>query len=301
VTIRTQPVWVRVPATSANLGPGFDALALALSLHDQVTARVSGSGLTVTVRGEGAGEVPLDGRHLVVRAMRAAFDALGVSPQGLVVDCANLIPQGRGLGSSAAAIVAGVLAARALVEGGDARLDDVRALGLAAELEGHPDNVAACRLGGLAIAWSAEEGVQGVRLPVDASLRPLVYVAPNRSSTAQVRRLLPALVPHRDAAANAGRAALLVHALAGRTDLLLTATEDRLHQPYRAPTMPDTAALVARLRSAGVPAVVSGAGPSVLALVVDSSVPPPAVAEPGWRVMPLAVDRVGAVVRMCRE
>ncbi|WP_431932721.1 homoserine kinase [Micromonospora sp. RP3T] len=292
-TFASGPVRVRVPATSANLGPGFDALGLALGRHDDVTAEVTGGGVRVVVTGEGAGELPADDRHLVVTAMRAAFDVLGAQPAGLALECVNRIPQARGLGSSSAAIVAGVLAARALVVDGGQRLDDAAALRLAAELEGHPDNVAPCLLGGFTIAWTEPSGARAVSLPVASAVRPTVFVPAERGLTAAARAALPATVPHADAAANAGRAALLVHALTVDPALLLPATVDRLHQEQRAPGMPASARLVAALRAAGVAAVISGAGPTVLAL---SDVP--AGFEPGteWRRWELPTDVSGARV-----
>ncbi|MBQ1042601.1 MULTISPECIES: homoserine kinase [unclassified Micromonospora] len=287
------PVRVRVPATSANLGPGFDALGLALGLHDDVTAEVTGGGVRVSVTGEGAGELPADERHLIVTAMRATFDALGGQPAGLALECENRIPQARGLGSSSAAIVAGVLAARALVADGEQRLDDDAALRLAAELEGHPDNVAPCLLGGFTIAWTEPGGARAVSLPVAPAVRPTVFVPAERGLTSVARAALPATVPHADAALNAGRAALLVHALSADPALLLPATVDRLHQEQRAPGMPATAALVGALRAAGVAAVVSGAGPTVLAL---SQVPVGFEAGTDWRRWELPIDVSGARV-----
>lgn len=294
---RAAPVRVRVPATSANLGPGFDTFGLALALYDDVVLQVTEGGLEVDVAGEGSDELPRTGRHLVVRAARAAFTLLGGAPRGMQVVCANRIPQARGLGSSAAAIVAGILAARAVCVGGAERLDDEAAFALAAKLEGHPDNVAACLSGGLTISWSAAGAVRSVSLATHPSLAPVLLVAPNRLSTARVRRLLPAQVPHADAVLNAGRAALLVEAITHRPDLLLEATEDRLHQSYRAPAMGRSAALVAKLRAAGVPAVVSGAGPSVLALTTVAGRPLAEKLAGRWfRALPLAVDRAGATL-----
>ncbi|MDQ6650202.1 MAG: homoserine kinase [Actinomycetota bacterium] len=296
---RAAPVRVRVPATSANLGPGFDSAGLALSLYDEVVVRVAESGLVVDVAGEGADTLARDRRHLVVKALRAAFDALGGQPRGLEVVCANRIPQSRGLGSSAAAIVAGLVAARSLVLGGEETLDVGQTLALAAAMEGHPDNVAACLLGGLTLAW-AEPGqpVQAARFPTSAAVVPVACVPATRSSTAKVRRLLPEAVPFADAAANAGRAALLVTALTERPALLMAATRDLLHEQYRAPAMPRTAGLVGRLRGAGIPAVVSGAGPSVLALTDGRARQQiEACAPRGWTVLPLTVDLEGAVVR----
>ncbi|MET8089398.1 homoserine kinase [Micromonospora sp. NPDC005220] len=285
------PVRVRTPATSANLGPGFDALGLALGLYDDVAAEVAPSGARVTVTGQGAGELPDDDRHLVVRAMRAAFDVLGAHPDGLSVECVNRIPQARGLGSSSAAIVAGVLLARALVVDGEHRLDDAGALRLAAEIEGHPDNVAPCLLGGFTVAWSEPGGARAVSLPVADAVRPTVFVPAERGLTATARAALPATVPHGDAAFTAGRAALLVHALTTDPTLLLPATVDRLHQDYRAAGMPGTFSLVSALRAAGVAAVVSGAGPTVLALSE-----PPAGFGVGtdWEIWQLPIDVSGA-------
>jgi homoserine kinase len=265
--LRPEPVLVRVPATSANLGPGYDSFGLALGLHDTVTLGVCPAGVRVAVTGEGAQAVRRDEDNLVVRAALAAFDRMGVTPGGLELACENRIPHGRGLGSSAAAIVAGIVAARALVVDGPARLDEAGVLGLATALEGHPDNVAACLLGGFTVAWTDTGGVHAVRTEPAPGIAAVVFVPPTAVSTAHARGLLPDTVPHADAARNAARAALLVQALSGRADLLLAATEDRLHQDYRAPAMPGSAALVRVLRAEGVAAVVSGAGPAVLALV----------------------------------
>ena len=283
-SFRAAPVRVRVPATSANLGPGFDAFGLALGLYDDVVARIGESGIAVDVAGEGADDVPRDKRHLVVRAMRAAFDRMGGQPRGIEIVCANRIPHGRGLGSSAAAIVAGVLAARELVLAG---LSDDDVLALATEIEGHPDNVASCLNGGLTVAWDG--GV--AKLPVHPSLAPVAFVPTTKSSTAKARKMLPESVPHEDAAFNAARAALLVEAIGRRPELLMAATEDRLHQRYRAEAMPRTATLVASLRAAGIPAVVSGAGPTVLAFGGAEF-----AAGRGWTAMPLRVDTAGAQV-----
>lgn len=336
---RDKPVVVRAPASSANLGPGFDALGLALSLHDVAVARVTGGGLDLEVSGEGSATAAAGEAHLVVRAMRAAFDVLGGQPPGLGLRSLNAIPHGRGLGSSAAAIVTGILAARGLVRDGAALLPDDAMLALAASLEGHPDNVAACLHGGLTIAWTAvpagpgygpgpepslardpaslrpasmgdgsgpaaPPGPRVVRLPVLEEIQPVVFVAEESLATHTARGALPAAVPHRDAAANAARSALLVAALTRVPEVLFDATQDFLHQPYRAAVMPRTADLLGRLRAAGVAAVVSGAGPSVLALTVAGSSSAPdlvdsIVAETGigWRISPLAIDRQGATLQ----
>lgn len=292
------PVHVQVPATSANLGPGFDALGLALARHDELSAHITGGGLAIDVEGEGGELVARDETHLVVRAMRRTFRAMDAEPAGLSLHCHNRIPHSRGLGSSAAAIVGGILLARALVTDGDRRLPDADVLALASELEGHPDNVAPCLLGGLTIAW-LHDGARAVRRDVDPAVAPVVLIPPFTASTELARGLLPATVPHADAARSAGRAALLVAALTGTPQALFDATDDRLHQSYRAPAMPQSAELVAALRAAGHPAVISGAGPTVLVLArgeveADAVV---GAAPPGWIAARLAVDPHGAVVR----
>lgn len=297
------PVRVEVPATSANLGPGFDSLGLALALHDRVTARVAGTGLSIEVSGVGPETAVLGERHLVVRAMRSGFARIGASPPGLEISCQNEIPHGFGLGSSAGAIAAGLLASRALAgDEGLAALPDALLLREAVRLEGHADNVAACLSGGLTIAWSSADGVDCVRLDPSPVLVPVVCLPADPVPTEQARAVLPAQVPLRDAAANSARSALLVAALTGgRTDLLMDATRDYLHQEHRAAAMPVTARLLARLRDSGIPAVMSGAGPSVLALLVNGTGPSTAdviaVAESqeaGWRVRELAVAPSGA-------
>jgi homoserine kinase len=271
VTYAAGPVRLVVPATSANLGPGYDALGLALDLHDELTAEVTGGDLEVTVDGEGADTLALDESHLVVRSMWAGFAAMGVTPPGVRLHCRNAIPHSRGLGSSAAAIVGGIGLARALVTDGDTRLPDDDLVALAADLEGHADNVAPAVLGGFVIAGREGERWYAARAPVDARVRVVVFVPPFSLSTELARGLIPESVPHVDAAHDAGRAALLVAALGGAPEHLLAATRDYLHQSYRRPAMPDSLALVDELRADGVAAVVSGAGPTVLAFVVDGS------------------------------
>jgi homoserine kinase len=331
-------VRVRAPATSANLGPGFDALGLALGLYDEVVARIVGDGVSVAVSGEGADTTGLGERHLVVRAMRAAFGAMGAHPPGIRLACLNTIPHGRGLGSSAAAICSGLHAARALVADGPALLPDEELFRLAVDLEGHPDNVAACLAGGLVIAWrpvggGGTGGTEGtgsaggagrarlLRLGVAGGLSTVVCVPPVPLATHEARRVLPSAVPHAEAAANAARAALLIAALTGEVpagsaavpggtgevSVLFAATEDFLHQPYRAAVMPETADLLGRLRKAGLAAVVSGAGPGVLVLSVSGEpagqeipeVVDSIARETGitWRVIPLDIDRLGVTVQ----
>jgi homoserine kinase len=301
-------VSVRVPATSANLGPAFDCAGLALTLHDVVDVELTGSGLVVDVAGVGAGELPTDESHLVVRAFRAACDELGWNPPGVRFAARNGIPQGRGLGSSAAAVVAGIQAAWALCP--DVEVTDGNAvLRLAAGMEGHPDNVAACFLGGFTLTWTDDRGWPvGDSLPVHEEVLPVVLVPDATLSTSVARGLLPDVVPHADAAFNAGRAALLVHAMTQEPAMLSEATEDRLHQQQRRAAMPESLALVDRLRAAGHAAVVSGAGPSVLVLSrrMHGDPPDPAgaararevglLAPDGWRVLPLGVDDRGVRV-----
>ncbi len=255
---------VRVPATSANLGPGFDSFGLALGWYDEVTAEVASDGVTVEVDGEAAAAVPRDASHLVVASMLAAFRRWAAEPPGLRVRCHNSIPHGRGLGSSAAAIVAGVVAARALL--GEDGVDEVDVLALAAELEGHPDNVAAALHGGFTLAWEAESGARCVRLAPHPAVLPVVCVPDWPMSTEAARGLLPPTVPHADAVFNSARSGLLVAALTERPELLLEATRERLHQRYRAAAMPPAAELLAELRTHAIPAVLSGAGPTVMAL-----------------------------------
>ena len=303
VSFVTGPVRVSVPATSANLGPGFDSLGLALSMRDELEAEVTGSGLEVLVHGAGAADVPRDESHLVVRAMRAAFaelDPAGASgPPGLRLTCHNVIPHARGLGSSSAAIVAGIVLARALVADGVDRMGDDAVFRLAAALEGHPDNVAPAWLGGLVISGQEDGAFYAVESPVDPQVGTVVFVPPTPVSTELARGLLPDRVPHADAAADAGRAALLVAALAGQPEQLHRATRDYLHQEYRRTAMPESLALVDTLRAEGVAAIISGAGPTVLAFVHDPEQRGLAGdllarCPLGWAAHHLTVDRDGA-------
>ena len=292
---------VRVPATSANLGPGFDSMGLALGIHDVVQLELAASGIEVDVDGHGAGGVPLDETHLVIQAVRAAYDHAGVAQPGLRLRCRNAIPHGRGMGSSAAAVVAGLVAARGtLVE--ESVLDDASVLQIATAFEGHPDNAAAALLGGVTLSWQDARGTaRAVRLDVHADLQPVICVPDAELATPAARAMLPAEVSHADAAFNAARSALLVQAITRQPELLLEATQDRLHQHQRAPAMPHTAELVDRLRKLGAAAVVSGAGPSVLVLGIGDEVVETvqsAVASmPGsWQIHRPGVDTVGALM-----
>ena len=332
-----RPVRVRAPATSANLGPGFDALGLALALYDEVEARVTDGGLAIEVSGEGSETAAAGEQHLVVRAMRAAFGAMGGQPPGIALRCVNAIPHGRGLGSSAAAVCCGLLAARALAGPGGpvaaggpvlsdrgasldeaaspdgTALSDEAVFQLAATLEGHPDNVAACLAGGLTIAWSprstgtpagAVPAPRLLRIAVPTTLRAVACVPSVPLATEAARQALPPAVPHAAAAANAARSALLVAALTGAPQVLFEATEDFLHHPYRADLMPETAGLLDALRREGAAAVVSGAGPAVLVLSFDGQPPSPGAvgsiagkAGTPWDVIPLRIDQQGAHVQ----
>lgn len=293
------PVTVEVPATSANLGPGFDCLGLALSLRDLLTASVA-EGLTVHVSGEGADSLPTDESHLVVRSMKQAFEVMGLGMPGLALRCDNRIPQSRGLGSSSAAIVGGLVLARALVEGGEALLPDTDLLALANRIEGHPDNVAPALLGGFVVCGQAGSGVEqevwAVRTPVHPDVRAVALVPPTPVSTEHARGLLPEQLPHADAVANTGRAALLVTALAGAPEYLLRATEDFLHQSYREPAMPDSLAAVRSLRAGGHAAFISGAGPTVLVLTTEHTAALLADCPAGWVAHDLVVEDHGARV-----
>ncbi|WP_306231515.1 homoserine kinase [Agrococcus beijingensis] len=298
-------VHVRVPATSANLGPGFDTLGLALNVHDELEVVATESGVTVEVSGVGAagdpeGAVPTDESNLVARAALHVFDRVGVEAPGLALKATNSIPHGRGMGSSGAAIVSGVLAAKGLLAG-IVDVSDTDVLRYATELEGHPDNVAPAIFGGLTIAWVDESGPRHKQLAVHRGVSLLVAVPEATMSTKLARSLQPDAVPHADAVFNLSRSALLVAALTQSPELLLDATEDRLHQAYRASAMPETSALIGDLRAAGHAAVVSGAGPSVLVLASDPAARLEAAAiveqrPAGWHARLLAVDIRGGMV-----
>jgi homoserine kinase len=295
-------VLVKVPATTANLGPGFDTLGLALSLYDELIVTVRESpGATVRVFGVGEGEVPLDESNLVVRSISHTFAAYEQPLPGLDLVARNVIPHGRGLGSSGAAIVSGIMAAKGLLDG-IVDIDSAALLALATELEGHPDNVAPALFGGLTIAWMTAAGPQYKKLMVHRGVSPLVVVPETTMSTALARSLHPSSVPHEDAIFNVSRSALLIAALIQSPELLLVATEDKLHQAYRASAMLETDALIRILRENGLPAVVSGAGPSILVLCSDPAQRLVAVdliattMTTPWQSLMLAVDFKGATV-----
>jgi homoserine kinase len=270
-TFKANPIQVQVPATSANLGPGFDSFGLALGMHDRYVAQIlDDAGLDIDVTGEGADEVPRTDKNLLVKAMNKGFDFLGGKPKGIAVRALNVIPHGRGLGSSASAIVGGLSLARALVLTGIDKMSDEKLLQLATEMEGHPDNVAAALYGNAVVAWQEDQHgkdvAQAISLSVDTRIRAVAFIPSTAVATSKARKMLPETIPHRDAARNSANTALLVHALTLRPDLLFRATEDFLHQTYRSEAMPASFALLTKLRGAGVAAFISGAGPTVLAL-----------------------------------
>lgn len=257
---------VRVPATSANLGPGFDCMGLAVDLVDELSVRVLPEGVEVEVTGEGADQVPRDGSHLVVRVLTEALAELGCTAPGIRLVAHNVIPHSRGLGSSAAAIVAGLALAWGLARPGQA-LDLDWACRASSRHEGHPDNACAAVLGGIVLAWPREgDDVEVVSLAAAPGLRAIAWVPGFEVRTAGARQVLPDEVLRTDAVAQAINSAILVHALTLDPHKLLDGTRDRLHQPYRAPLMQPSADLMNALREAGVAAFISGAGPTVLAL-----------------------------------
>ncbi|WJY89523.1 homoserine kinase [Corynebacterium confusum] len=286
---------VKVPASSANLGPGYDTLGLAVTLYDTVEVEVTESGLEVVIFGEGEEDLPRDGSHLVVKALRSGLNAADVEAPGLRVVCTNAIPQSRGLGSSAAAAVAGVAAANGLA---GFPLDEDKVVQLSSAFEGHPDNAAASVLGQMVVSWMTVP-VDGRSLPeyrarclpVHPDIRATALVPDFHASTQAVRRVLPSHVTHSDAAFNVSRTAVQVAALTNHPALLLEGTRDRLHQPYRADVLPVTAEWVNRLRNRGFPAYLSGAGPTVMVLHTDPI--PEAVLDDardqGLRVLPLEI------------
>ncbi|MGK2870119.1 MAG: homoserine kinase [Mycobacterium sp.] len=284
---RTLPAGLRasavVAASSANLGPGFDSLGMALSLYDEISVETTDSGLTIEVEGQGAGQVPLTADHLVVRAVQRGLDAAGLCVAGLKVKCRNAIPHSRGLGSSAAAVVGGLAVVNGFaVQSDSPELTIAQLVQLSSEFEGHPDNAAAAVLGGAVVSW-AVDGSDPVRydaahLQLHPDIRLFPAVPETRSSTAATRGLLPDHVSHGDARFNLARAAMLVVALTERPDLLWEATGDRLHQTQRAPAMPASAEYLQILRRSGVAAVLSGAGPAVIALTDGSDLPAEALA-----------------------
>ena len=256
-------VTVEVPATSANLGPGFDCFGLALDWRERVNLAVIENGYQVEVSGEGATELPRDESHLIIRSVLIGLADLGRQAPGLWLGCRNTIPHGRGLGSSSAAIVAGLFAAAGLA---DVAVELNWLLAHATAIEGHPDNIAAAICGGFVLAYEGRNGVTVAQGRVAASIGAILFIPETSLGTEAARGLLPNTVPHADAAANSARAALLVHAMAAEPELLYDATYDWLHQGYREAAMPGSYELMKSLRGQGFAAMISGAGPSVLVL-----------------------------------
>jgi len=270
-TFKANPIQVQVPATSANLGPGFDSFGLAFGMYDRYVAQIlDEGGLDIDVTGEGSDEVPRTDKNLLVKAINKGFDYLGGRPKGLAVRALNVIPHGRGLGSSASAIVGGLVLARSLVLTGTDKMSDEVLLNLATEMEGHPDNVAAALYGGATVAWQdlvkGKSVAHAVHLPVDPRIKVMAFIPASALATSKARKMLPESIPFADAQRNTTNAALMTQAITIRPDLLFTATEDFLHQSYRQEAMPASFALMTKLRAAGLAAFVSGAGPTVLAL-----------------------------------
>ena len=264
---------VKVPGSSANLGPGFDTLGLALSIYDTLEVEVIESGLEVEIFGEGADDLPRDSSNLIVKAINSGLIAADVRAPGLRVVCHNQIPQSRGLGSSAAAAAAGVVAENTLA---GSPLDEDTVVQLSSEFEGHPDNAGASVLGRAVVSWTdipvdgrSKPSYRAVRIPVDESIKAVALVPDFHASTNAVRKVLPSHVTHTDARFNVSRTAVMTAALQHHPHLLFEGTRDRLHQPYRADVLPVTAEWVNRLRNRGYAAYLSGAGPTALVLITE--------------------------------
>jgi homoserine kinase len=300
-------VRVRVPASSANIGPGFDSIGLALGIWDECVVTVTAEpALSIDVQGEGAGELPRDEGHLVHRSMLSAWEELRVKPPaGLQLTCRNAVPQGRGLGSSATSIVAGIVAAQGLCDtasgrvGADNSFDRTFTNNLATALEGHPDNASASVFGGMTLSWSDDVDpgqIHSVQLEVDGDVIPLVFLPATQLPTATARAVLPEQIPHQIAARNSARVGLLVEAVTRRPELLHAATREWLHQEQRRASFPDSMALLDALRGKGHAAVISGAGPSVLVLTTVAQIEDArALADQSvWRVLEPGMPLTGA-------
>lgn len=307
--LRDDFVAVRVPATTANLGPGFDTMGMALDLWDDVSVHATVGPAEVVVEGEGASRVSTGEDNLVVKALRLALDRVGAPQVGIRMRCMNRIPHGRGLGSSASAIVAGLALARALV-GDPEALTEADLLDLGTEMEGHPDNVAPAVLGGATIAWQHGGHAGAVRLTPPEGITPVVFIPGFELATSRAREALPETIRHADAAHNISRTGLLTALLSGQCEqgvnggradaslhqLLMIATEDKIHQEYRRASMEPSLALVDWLRAAGMAAVISGAGPTVLSLEKVPQHVCHDAGEAGWKVMNLEVPSRGVHV-----
>lgn len=285
-------VTVRVPATSANLGPGFDSCGLALSLYDTVRVRATTGPTSVTISGYGIHTLPTDDSHLVVQTLRQALDYVGAPQVGIEMWCDNQIPQARGLGSSAGAIVAGMWIARCLIDEPEA-LDADKIFEMATKLEGHPDNVAPAVYGGYTISWIDQDAPRTLRLNTHPELVATAFVPRAELSTEVARKLLPERVDFSQAVFNSSRSALLTAALTQYPQALYPATADQLHQDNRRPAMPASVGLVDFLRSYELPAIISGAGPTVLCFGQIPAQILRRAKESGWKVLPLRVSHAG--------
>jgi homoserine kinase len=276
---------VSVPATTANLGPGFDTLGMALQYCNTVEMEEREMGLTIDIEGEGEDHLPRDENNIVYRSACEVFDLVGYQPKGLWLKLVNRIPVARGLGSSSAAIVGGVLAANELSGG---RLDQEAILDLAIRIEGHPDNVTPAYLGGMTVSCMTEDRTNYIKTAFPPELKTVVAVPEFPLSTAEARRILPREVSLQDAVYNVSRSSLLVAAvLTGKYDLLSVAMNDKLHQPYRAKLIPGLEHVFEAGKQAGAHAVViSGSGPSIIAFAT-------ADVEPIGRAMSDAFARNG--------
>lgn len=296
-------VTVRVPATSANLGPGFDTAGIALGIYDEIELRAVAGQTRVNVHGYGEDSVSTDENNLVVRAVRRTLDYLDASQVGLHITAHNRIPHASGLGSSAAAVVAGILLARGLA--GDGAMTDEEVLELATQMEGHPDNAAPAVYGGVTFSWTVEpgRGARSIALPAPQHIHTSVLIPHYSVATATARAALPEQVAHQDARFNVARTGLLALVLAGKADpgYLMDATEDRLHQRQRSSAMPQSYDLVCYLRERGLPAVVSGAGPTVLVFAQLSEELSEEARRAGWRVEQPGISPVGATWEASRE
>lgn len=279
-------VKVRVPATVANLGPGFDALGVAVRMHLEIDIEPRRDSVDILIEGEGAEHLPADETNLVIKSMNTFFDFVGRRPPGYAVRVKNPIPLGSGLGSSAAAVVGGLYAARSVT---GRTVPQTEMVQLATELEGHPDNVMPALLGGLVVCYRSQDGseLRSFRLEPSERLVPILAVPAEGFSTAEARKALPADVSFGDAQFTASRAALLVAAMisGSGSDVLAEAMNDRLHEPHRLKLMPETAAVHEELRAAGLAVALAGAGPSLLVVVPK----------------PEAATRAEQVRRVCRE
>jgi len=254
---------VRIPATTANLGPGFDTLGLALDLYDELTIEAAPE-LEITVTGEGESSIPRGAENIACRAILAVFNRVGRQPPGIKITMHNNIPIARGLGPSAAALVGGLVGANTLL---GAPLTREELLNLATELEGHPDNVAPALCGGLVVAARDGDRVYCRRLEPPPGLMTVVAIPQCTLSTRVSRGVLPAMIPLNDAIFNLSRVAVLLAAVqVGDLELMGRMMEDKLHQPYRLPLVPGIDAVFKAARAAGALAVaLSGSGPSVIA------------------------------------